>query len=111
AFSDRLAVVRIRRASHMGAVPVSWNGAASCLISHIVTPSSWISPVGIPCGHCLGRNRWRNSLVRRAKIISAAGDADGVVHLPEHSLFTAAVFFGNRRLRGNLQPLDRRSGS
>src|ERR1700730_1792350 len=111
AFSDCLAIIRFWAASNLGAVSLSRNGAAYYFVADIIAPSPWISAIGISCG-CRLRRNWRgNSLVWRAKIISAAGDADGVVHLPEHSIFYGAVFFGNRGLRRNLQSLDRRSGS
>src|SRR4029077_12415059 len=111
AFSDCLALIRFWAASDLGAVSVSRDGVAYYFVAHVITASSRISAIGIRCG-CRVRHNWRgNSLVWRATIISAAGDADGVVHLSEHSIFYGAVFFGNRGLRGNLQPLDRRSGS
>src|SRR6266404_8361619 len=111
AFSDCVAIIRFWAASDLGAVSLSRNGAAYYFVAHVIAPSSRISAIGISCGCRLRRNWWRNSLVWRATIISAAGDADGTVHLPEHSIFYGAVFFGDRGLRGNLQPLDRRSGS
>src|SRR6267143_2072429 len=111
AFSDCLAIIRFWAASDMGAVSVSRNGAAYYFLAVVVASSSRISAIGISCGCRFRRNWWGNSLVWRATIISAAGDADGTVHLPQHSIFHGAVFFGNRGLRGNLQPLDRRSGS
>src|SRR5436305_7843311 len=111
AFSDCLAIIRFWGTSDLGAVSVSRNGAACYFVAYVIAPSSRISALGIRCG-CRFRRNWRgNSLVWRATNISAAGDADGVVHLPEHSIFYGAVFFGNRGLRGHLQPMDRRSGS
>src|SRR5438105_15965629 len=77
AFSNCLAVVRVRRASHMGAVPLSRNDAASCLISHIVAPGSRLSAVGVCCCYCLGRNRRSHSVVRRAKISCVVGHVAG----------------------------------
>src|SRR5438128_12487190 len=100
AFSDCLAVIWVRRPSHMGAVPLSRNGAASYLISHVVAPGSRLSAVGVCCCHCLGRSRRSHCVVMRAKIISAAGHADGVVLLPEPSIFPIGSFFASCSLRG-----------
>src|SRR6266481_9214566 len=93
AFSDCVAIIRFWAASDLGAVSLSRNGAAYYFVAHVIAPSSRISAIGISCGCRLRRNWWRNSLVWRATIISAAGDADGTVHLPEHSIFYGAVFF------------------
>src|SRR5207244_12362618 len=87
---------------------LSLHDALPIFISHVVAPGSRLSAVGVCCCHCLGRNWRSHSVVRRTKIISAAGHADGVVHLPEHSIFHGAVFLDWRctRLKSSHQTLS-----
>src|SRR4026209_1854523 len=94
-FADCLAIVRLRSTRDVGAVSLSWNSAAYRLMADVVTSRAWISNIGIPRGNRLWRH-WRGgSVVRRAKVVSASCDANGIVHLPGCSRFHGALFRGD----------------
>src|SRR4029453_12298177 len=89
-FFDCVAIIRDRGASHLGAVPLSRNGTAHPIMAYIAASSSWLSPIGISCGDCIWRDWRRGFVVRRSETVPASGDADGVVHLSEHSVLHGA---------------------
>src|ERR1700756_3221999 len=111
AFADCLAIVRLWTTADVGAVSLSWNSAAYRLVADVITSRAWISNFGIFRRSRLWRHWGRHSVVRRAKVVSASCDANGVVHLCRCSRFHGAVFRGDHGLRRNLEPLDRRFGS
>src|ERR1700745_1430797 len=111
AIADCVAIVRLWTTADVGAVSLSWNSAACRLMADVLTSRAWISNIGISRGNRLWRHWGRLSVVRRAKVVSASCDANGVVHLRCCSRFHGAVFPGDHGIRRNFEPLDRRLGS
>src|SRR5262245_46198226 len=111
AFADCLAIVRLWTTADVGAVSLSWDSAAYHVVADLIASSARISNFGISRRSRLWRNRGRHFVVRRAKVVSASCDANGVVHLRCCSRVHGTVFPGDHGIRWNFEPLDRRLGS
>src|SRR5262245_13208886 len=94
----------------MGAVSLPGNRVAYRLVVDVTASRAWISNLGIFRCSDLWRDRRRGFVVRRAKVISASREANGIVHLRRCSWFHGAVFPGDHGIRRNFEPLDRRFG-
>src|SRR3954469_24091952 len=106
-----MAIVWLWAAAYVGAVSLSWNSAAYPFVADVIASCAWISDNGIPRGNRFWRDRGCDSLVRRANVVSASCDANGVVHLRGCSRFHGAVFHRHHGIRRNLESLDRCLGS
>src|ERR1044071_6443192 len=107
AFADRMATIRLWATADLGAVSLSWNSGAYRLMADVITSGAWISYFGIFRRSRFLGHWWSGSVVRGRRVVSASGNANGVVHLRCCSRFHGAFFPGDHGIRWNFQPLDR----